>query len=414
MYLKGFVKMSQFSYTTEITPEELDSFVAGDSMVSLLQSSSWAKVKDNWDHEYCAIYKDGQLAGTAVMLFKPIKAGYTMAYIPRGPVMDWKDRELAAAFLENLKKTARKHKALFLKADPALVINEYASQDYNENRVPELEEWMQNITSTGGDHLGYTKEIRETIQPRFVSVVRQCDDVKAHMPKQTQKHVKLADRKGVNVTIGQEELLDPFARMVAKTAERKGISLRDREYFEKLLRAYPDDCFILLATINIPDQIRMATDSLNALKAKAEKFPDSERGNRQRAECEKQMAAFESQLELYHSLPEEEQKEDIPIAGCLIVRFGPVCEQLYAGMDEKFRKFMPQYKQYVENFRWAFENGCTIASMGGVEGTLDDGLTAFKDNFNPVIQEYIGEFTWIINPLLGRPALAMYNRMKQE
>lgn len=406
-------KVSQFSYTTEISAEDLDAFASASPMASLLQSSSWAKVKDNWDHEYAAIYKDGRLAGTAVMLFKPIKAGYTMAYIPRGPVMDWEDTELVEAFFEGLKKTARSHKALFLKADPALVINEYASADYNEDRVPELEQWMKTIQETGGTHLGYTKEIRETIQPRFISVVKACEDVMAHMPKQTQKHVKLADRKGVKVSIGQMELLDPFADMVAKTAARKGIALRDRDYFAKLLEAYPEDCFILLATINIPDQIRMAQDSLDALKAKAAKLPDSERGNRQRTECEKQMTAFESQLELYHSLPEEEQKGDVPIAGCLIVRFGPVCEQLYAGMDEKFRKFMPQYKEYVENFKWAFEHGCTIASMGGVEGTLDDGLTSFKDNFDPVIQEYIGEFTWIINPLLGRPALAMYNKMKQ-
>lgn len=405
--------MSAYTYTTEINPADLDAFVAASPMVSLLQSSAWAKVKDNWDHEYCAIYKDGQLAGTAVMLFKPVKAGYTMAYIPRGPVMDWSDRELVQTFIAHLKKTARKHKALFMKADPALVINEYASRDYNENRVPQLDEWMEIITSTGACHQGYTKEIRETIQPRFVSVVKQCEDVMAHMPRQTQKHVKLADRKGVTVTIGHKELLDPFARMVEKTARRKGISLRDRAYFEKLLDAYQQDCRILLAIINIPDQIAMAADSLEALKKKEAKLPDSERGRRQREECLKQMAAFESQLALYDSLTEKEKQGDIPIAGCLIVRFGPVCEQLYAGLDEKFRKFMPQYKEYAENFIWAFENGCTIASMGGVEGTLDDGLTSFKDNFNPVIQEYIGEFTWIVNPLLGPAALAMYNRMKQ-
>lgn len=35
-------------------------------------------------------------------------------------------------------------------------------------------------------------------------------------------------------------------------------------------------------------------------------------------------------------------------------------------------------KEYVENFKWAFDKECIWSSMGGVEGTLDDGLTKFK------------------------------------
>ena len=52
------------------------------------------------------------------------------------------------------------------------------------------------------------------------------------------------------------------------------------------------------------------------------------------------------------------------------------------------------YKEYVENFKWAFERGCSWSNMGGVEGSLDDGLTKFKDNFNPTINEFIGEFEY--------------------
>lgn len=36
------------------------------------------------------------------------------------------------------------------------------------------------------------------------------------------------------------------------------------------------------------------------------------------------------------------------------------------------------YKEYIENFKWAFERGCSWSNMGGVEGTLDDGLTNSK------------------------------------
>jgi len=76
-----------------------------------------------------------------------------------------------------------------------------------------------------------------------------------------------------------------------------------------------------------------------------------------------------------------QEDKEIAIAGIHSIQYGNTCEMLYAGMDERFKKFMPQYKEYVENFKWAFDRRCLWSNMGGVEGSLDDGLTKFKDNF---------------------------------
>jgi serine/alanine adding enzyme len=52
--------------------------------------------------------------------------------------------------------------------------------------------------------------------------------------------------------------------------------------------------------------------------------------------------------------------------------------------------------------------------MGGVEGSLDDGLTKFKDNFDPTINEFIGEFDLMVSPILGPIALKAYNYLKSR
>ena len=52
--------------------------------------------------------------------------------------------------------------------------------------------------------------------------------------------------------------------------------------------------------------------------------------------------------------------------------------------------------------------------MGGVEGTLDDGLTKFKSNFNPTIEEFIGEFNIPVNPFLYKLSNLAYNIRKQR
>lgn len=87
---------------------------------------------------------------------------------------------------------------------------------------------------------------------------------------------------------------------------------------------------------------------------------------------------------------------------------------LYAGMDERFKKFMPQYKEYVENFKWAFDRRCLWSNMGGVEGSLDDGLTKFKDNFNPTINEFIGEFDIPVYPIMYRLTQKAYKILKSK
>ena len=52
--------------------------------------------------------------------------------------------------------------------------------------------------------------------------------------------------------------------------------------------------------------------------------------------------------------------------------------------------------------------------MGGVEGTLDDGLTKFKDNFNPMINEFIGEFDIPVNKMLFKLSEKAYEMIKKR
>ena len=55
-------------------------------------------------------------------------------------------------------------------------------------------------------------------------------------------------------------------------------------------------------------------------------------------------------------------------------------------------------------------------NLGGVENHLDGGLYRFKANFNPTIEEYLGEFTMPIHPLypLLRLALDFRKNIKEK
>ena len=253
--------------------------------------------------------------------------------------------------------------------------------------------------------------IEDSIQPRFQSVVYRTDDLDGSLPKHTKRLIKDADKRHVQIIHGGRELLDEFSRLVELTEKRKGVALRNREYFGHLLEVYKDDAVIFLAKCNLRQLHDEASAKINALEKELEETPvnakkKKNRLNDQLNSARKSLAEYEQMIK--DGMPEG----DVAIAGILSVQYGNTCEMLYAGMDERFKQFMPQYKEYVENFRWAFERGCRLANMGGVEGTFDDGLTRFKDNFAPTIVEFIGEFDLPV--LFYKPAKMLYEKKRHS
>ena len=105
--------------------------------------------------------------------------------------------------------------------------------------------------------------------------------------------------------------------------------------------------------------------------------------------------------------------KELVIAGILSIKFGNTMEMLYAGMNEDFKKFYPQYKLYPRVFEDAYNDNIIWANMGGVEGSLDDGLTKFKSNFAPHIEEFIGEFNIPVNKVLYRLSNFVYELRKK-
>lgn len=93
--------------------------------------------------------------------------------------------------------------------------------------------------------------IADTVQPRFQSNVYSYENIEETLPKHTKRLIKDADRRNVQIIHGQGELLDEFSRLVELTESRKGVALRDKEYFKTLLENYPEGSVIFLATCNV-------------------------------------------------------------------------------------------------------------------------------------------------------------------
>ena len=398
-----------YTYKIGISAQEHDDFVKASSQTNLLQSASWAKVKDNWDNERIGFYKNDQLVASASILIKPLPLGMTMLYIPRGPIMDYQNQELLQFVLTSLKKFAKTKKALFIKFDPSLfIVQAQIGEDRKEQQ--ETLDVIQNLQKAGAIWVGRTESLDETIQPRFQANIYKDNFSEELLSKSTRQAIRTARNKGIQVQFGGKELLDDFSALMKKTENRKSIHLRGQDYYQKLLDTYPEHSYITLASIDLNERL----ESLQAQKVKAEKEASKFTEKTKPGKIENNKQEQKRLQEEMNFLSEKiaQGTTNVPLSGTLVLEYGATSENIYAGMDEEYRRYQPALLTWYETAKHAFERGADWQNMGGVENDLDGGLYHFKSKFNPTIEEFVGEFNLPTNPLYHLSNLAYTLRKK--
>ncbi|MFS9097452.1 aminoacyltransferase [Streptococcus australis] len=391
-----------YTYKIGITAEEHDEFVKTSPQTNLLQSSDWAKIKDNWGNERLGVYQDHKLVAVASILIQPLPLGFTMLYIPRGPIMDYQNSELVAFMLQSIKTYAKSKRAVFAKFDPSLFLRKGLIGQETSDQEATLA-IIQSLKECGVEWVGRTEDMGETIQPRFQANIYKEYFTEDQLSKSTKQAIRTARNKGVEVIFGGTELLDEFAALMKKTEARKGIHLRGRDYYEKLLTTYAGQSYITLSRINLAQRLASLKEQLEKNQAEASRFNEKTKpgkidNNRQ----EKERLEEEIQFLLQEL---KAGQEIVSLSGTLTLEFGGTSENVYAGMDENFRRYQPAILTWYETAQHAFDRGATWQNMGGVENQLDGGLYHFKSKFNPMIEEFVGEFnlpTSMLYPLVNK------------
>lgn len=377
-----------YTYKVGISAQEHDDFVKASSQTNLLQSAKWAKVKDNWENFRVGFYKDNKQVASASILIKSLPLGFTMFYIPRGPVMNYNDKELVNFVLNSLKKIGKSRRALFVKFDPALLLKSYfIGEDVTDNNDSLTA--IENLIASGAHWTGRTTAIADSIQPRYQANRYTQEDVVSTFPKHTKRLIKQGEKRGIRCFRASIDDVQKFSDVVSLTEARKSINLRNSDYFKKLMEIYGDDAYLHLVTIDIHAKLNELNKQLS--KIEQELSETAEHQKKRLTKLTDQKNSTENFIKEFLEF-EQKYKDEVTIAGILSIGYGDTMEMLYAGMNDDFKKFYPQYSLYPVVFNDAYKNGIKWANMGGVEGDLQDGLTTFKSHFNPKIEEYIGEF----------------------
>ncbi|MFS1663543.1 aminoacyltransferase [Streptococcus sp. zg-JUN1979] len=404
-----------FTYKIGISEQEHDAFIASTLQANLLQSSSWAKIKDNWNNERIGFYQDGLLVASASILIRPLPLGFSMFYIPRGPVMDYQDKELVSFVLDSLKRYAKQKRALFIKFDPMLYLRQSHADNLSDTKDnPETLAAIDTLTACGAEWSGRTSDLAETIQPRFQTNIYAETFSLDNLSKKNRQALRTAQNKGVQVIFGGSELLEDFAALMKKTESRKHIHLRGLDYYQKLLATYPEHSYVTMAILDLSERQKTLEQQLH--KALAEKETFSEQTRQTKVENNKKtIERLEKEIAFLKEQARLTGRDSLPLAATISLEFGDTSENIYAGMDETFRSYQPALLTWFETAKHAFERGSRWQNMGGIENNLDGGLFHFKSRFEPTIEEFVGEFNLPVNkPLYALSNLAYTLRKKMR
>ena len=393
-----------YHYKIGIPVSEHDDFVKQNALINILQTSAWQEVKSDWQHERLGVYKEETLVAVASILIKSLPLGYKMFYISRGPILDYKDTNLLEFVLQSIKSYAHSKRAVFVMFDPSICISQsLIGQEKIE--YPENLAIIDSLKNLGVKWSGLTSDMGDTIQPRVQAKIYKDHFGEDALSKSTKQAIRTARNKGIEVQVGGLELLDSFSALMKKTEQRKDIHLRNQDYYRKLLDSFKDHSYITLATLDLSKRSQELALQLEKNKSKLERFTDSTKPSKVQEHL-KEKERIEEELTFLQDYIDRGYTK-VPLSATLVVEFGHSSVNLYAGMDDDFRRYNAPILTWYETARYAFERGILWQNLGGIENTLDGGLYRFKANFNPTIEEYLGEFTMPIHPLYPLLRLAL-------
>lgn len=398
-------------FIQDIQLNEYEEFVENNQYKShFLQSSLWGEfssIDKGLIPHYVGIKENNKLICATLLLEKKLVFGYSYFYAPRGYVINFEDFNLLKIFTNELKKYVKKHKGIFIKIDPDIVINKY---NYNDEEIDVNCNVYDNLKKLGYKHLGFTQRF-ETTQPRFsfrIDFNQPFEEIEEHFSKTTKQRIKKANDLDVSVTLSND--INEFYNLMSITENRKDFITHNKKYYQDLYNIFSkkNKCNIFLGSVDIAKIIDKNETTIHEIELEIEKINLSDNLSKSLKtklnEFEKRKDKLMNDNVKYQEI-KEQYGNNIVLSAHFIVEYGDKAWVLYAGNHDILSYTYANYKTYFEHIKYYYNKGIKIYDQFGTVGKLEEndsliGLHEFKKKFGGDYVEFIGEFDLITNKLM--------------
>ena len=303
-----------------------------DGHSNFLQSGFWGKLKgeSGWNPVPLKLtYKEETVP--LLVLTRKFKGTVSIAYVPHGPQIDV-DPEDREYFLNRLSKELVVYLPLatfFIRYD--LLWGEVGAENFPEKlKFSGIHKAPMNIQPP------------DTV---IIDLKPSEDEILSAMHKKTRYNIKLAGKKGVELSWGSSDELEGWYKLYETTSERDKIAIHSLDYYKKVFR----------------------------LAAESAKAPD----------VKILLARHEGDL----------------LAGIIVVFDREKATYLYGASSNEKRNLMPAYALQWEAMKAAKNSGCTSYDMFGIPPFNDPqhpmyGLYRFKTGFGGDVHHNLGAWDY--------------------
>ena len=205
----------------------------------ILQTWEWGQVKARYGWQVLPqTWQDdqGRVMAAALVLQRAVSVlrgliRLRILYVPKGPLLDWGDADLRHRVLKDLSDLARQQGAIFIKIDPDVILGEgYPGQPGAHELDTGLA--VQSDLQAAGWHFSEEQiQFRNTV---LIDLHPTEAELLERMKQKTRYNIRLAERKGVKVRIGDSADLEALYRLYAETSIRDGFVIRDEAYYRSV------------------------------------------------------------------------------------------------------------------------------------------------------------------------------------
>ncbi len=318
----------------------------------LLQTWEWAQFKARYGWQgWPVVWRDvnREVEAAALVLQRPLPVrGFAsrmqVLYVPKGPLLDWRNTVLVRRVLDDLGRLARYQNGIFIKIDPDVILGTGIPGQPDATNYHRGHDVRTELINRGWRYSDEQVQFKNTV---MLDISPDEDTLLARMKQKTRYNIRLAERKGVRIRTGGREDLELLYRMYAETSLRDGFVIRSPEYYLDLWNSFL--------------KANMAT----ALIAEV---------------------------------------EGVPVAAIWLFRFQRRAWYLFGMSTELHREKMPNYLLQWQAIRQAKASGCKVYDLWGapdefVESDPLWGVFRFKDGLGGTVVRNLGAYDLAVRPV---------------
>src|SRR6266702_3790811 len=360
--------MSSYRYLLHAMPveqrEQWDHFISEHPRAHLLQSWGWGELKasQGWSPLRLALWDTQEQPHKMVAAAQVLRRGAAhiplwighLAYIPKGPVLDWSQPGECWALFSQLHPLLRRQGALALRIEPNQSAGHHMldkSALYPGVLDPGIETGLEAPQAALTSMHFHPVQAIQPLRTILLDLTPDEDTLLARMKEKWRYNIRLAGRRGVQIRVAETvEDVQNWYGLLQTTSIRDRFGIHTLEYY---LRAW----------------------QIFAPRKLARLF----------------LAHYNGQ----------------PLAGIFVGMMAKQAVYLYGASRNEQRQLMPNYLLQWEAIRWAKQAGACAYDFWGIPDTdAEDeamaGVYRFKSGWGGRIVRFLGNYECLYHPLTMR------------